>query len=69
MDSDGAFQGLTLPQVRVPLAEPLETYLLAVTLAGTALFVAVVGQGAAAFVSSAPAAFWVFAGLVLWARC
>ena len=45
--------------------EPLETYLLAVTLGGTALFVAVVGQGAAEFLSSAPPAFWVFTGLVL----
>jgi diguanylate cyclase (GGDEF)-like protein len=45
--------------------EPLETYLLAVTLGGSALFVAVVGQNAAEFLSTAPSAFWVFTGLVV----
>ena len=45
--------------------EPLETYLLAVTLSGSALFVALVGQNAPEFLSSAPSAFWVFTGLVV----
>ena len=51
--------------IRHPALSPIDAYLLAVTLAGCALLVAVGVDSASEFLPKATAEFWVFAGLAV----